>query len=234
MILIRDLFSGLEAFLRSTSLVIQSPKLRVWYAKRLAFSAVLAIFTWAFFALTMGFGLWRFMHEMVAITGADLYLNEKWFQTFVVLLWMVILFFISGPATLLMGAFFLSNFGQWRLLEKNLTDAPFLRSDMKENLFRKMIRLVFLLVIVLVATALEIFPPLILVSVPLIALSLGLEWQMTAAEEFGPLPKSKAYLIGVGLVPATLTSLPLISLFLLPLMQVAATLPYLSRPPAKG
>ena len=202
------------------------PELRAWYRSRIlraVLAGLLALFS---ASVIFGFGI------MTIIQKIPQWIEVGWLSTLALVgvgvVSGVVVWFTAGPLALLSVGFYLSQIGDWQRLEKaSKLRLPRLKDESRwtENLLNTL-ALSALIVFVSLLAFIPIFSLLVILTASYV---LARDWCWAAdsqIENTQRKPTSFSYLVGLGLLPCLLASVPIIGVALLPVLQLASVLRY--------
>jgi hypothetical protein len=139
----------------------------------------------------------------------------------------IVVYFTAGPIALLFVGLYLSQVGDWGELQRALPQLPALKE--RTSLLRDLTNTLSLAVIVLAVSVIALIPLFSILSLMIAAYSLGRDWCWTAdalVDEGRRRPVGGAYVLGLGMVPALVATIPVLGVALLPVIQLASLMRY--------
>lgn len=219
------MLEGLKDFFAAAAVVFKQEHSRRWYRQRLQKALVLGLILLIALAIVLGVGMWfgfSFLSTWIAIDWVSGLTGVAF-----VLVWLVLLYFTSGPITLLLMSTYLSQFGDWeRARQATGISMPELEEEKLSvmTLAKSLVRAGTLAVVVLIAAIIGLIPFLVFLPIVVGAYAVAKDWIWMSEEVFAGRPKKQQgafYVLGLGLVPAILGSLPLVGVATLPILQLA-------------
>jgi uncharacterized protein involved in cysteine biosynthesis len=221
---------GLKAFFAATSLIFREPALRRWYRKRLFKAIVLGLIVLFTVLLILGFGIFSVAEWSPTV------IPMEWLQQLLVIaigvMASVVVYFTAGPVALLIVGLYLSQVGDWDELKKAMPSLPPLKE--RVSLVRDITNTLSLALIVLAVSVISLIPIFSILSLLVAAYALGRDWCWTAdsvVDHTQRRPVGAAYVLGLGLIPALVATIPVVGTALLPIVQIASLMRYSSADP---
>jgi len=223
------MFKGLSDFVTAVRILLTEEKARRWYFQRLMGALALGLFLLFLFIASSAALLWYlYQSQGMWLPAGQL---REWVGATAVVLWLILIYFISGPMSLLIMTVYLTQWGEWENLRAVVPiELPeFEESFAVGHLFISLYRALGLVFLILLSSLLGLIPFLVFVPFIVSAFTLGKDWIWTADELYiHQIPKQTklGYALGLGLFPALLASIPVLGVATLPALQFASLLRY--------
>jgi len=225
--------AGFAHFFNALGRLMTMPEARSLYFKQLARALSFGIMFWVLTTVLLGVGLW------FLFTRYQGYIPWMWVEAAtgvgLVVVWLFLAYFSTGPITLIIVSLYLSEVTAWDELAKKFElELPVVQEPhFLSSVPRVVGRTLFLLLVICVGVLLGLVPLLLFVPPLCAAYALGKDWVWTTRDLFPSAaatrknrPSDWAYCVGLGLVPSLMSSIPILGLFTLPILQVASLIRY--------
>ncbi|TVQ81365.1 MAG: hypothetical protein EA369_00165 [Bradymonadales bacterium] len=218
-------YRGLALFFRAAAKIFSDRKARGLYMAQVLRSLVFGLIFWALTCVLFGILLWFLFKEfqnwipwmwVEGMTGVGL-----------VLIWLFVSYFFTGPITLLIVGLYLSQVTPWQKMQQDfdLELPPIQEPPLFQTIVLSLWRGILLIFVIAIGAILAVIPPLFLISPLFAAYALGKDWLWSVRDLFRFKKVSSqadwTFCMGTGLLPSLLSSIPLVGLLTLPILQVA-------------